>query len=348
MTGKSNSSVIVKHLTQVCSSTNADLLPRHKSSIALDLKSSGGLSLLKTLDLCDVYGKAALITGGGSGICLEFTRKLLGRGCNVLIADLALRPEAEEVVESSISSKNGSRAVFKKTDVSDWKQLGHAFETAIKEFGRLDIVCPGAAVWNPAWSSFWHFDTGVDSVETSSYKTLDINISHPVRATQLAIDCFLRQKLGHGVVVIVTSVAAQTAVLAAPLYTLSKHAISGFTRSLADLEPRLNIRVNAVAPGSVKTPIWSEKLTWIDEEVDSWVPAERLAEVMLSLVRDANNVGGTILECGTDTIRRVEILNDPGPRGRGFSVANFNDGIESAYVSMEKTFGNKRQPYYCD
>ena len=210
------------------------------------------------------------------------------------------------------------------------------------------IHCECDLTVHQAWSSFWHFDTGVDSVETSSYKTLDINISHPVRATQLAIDCFLRQKLGHGVVVIVTSVAAQTAVLAAPLYTLSKHAISGFTRSLADLEPRLNIRVNAVAPGSVKTPIWSEKLTWIDEEVDSWVPAERLAEVMLSLVRDANNVGGTILECGTDTIRRVEILNDPGPRGRGFSVANFNDGIESAYVSMEKTFGNKRQPYYCD
>jgi NAD(P)-dependent dehydrogenase (short-subunit alcohol dehydrogenase family) len=179
----------------------------------------------------------------------------------------------------------------------------------------------------------------VDSVETSSYKTLDINVSHAVRATQLAIDYFLRQKLGHGVVVIVTSVAAQTGVLAAPLYTLSKHAMSGFTRSLADLEPRLNIRVSAIAPGSVKTPIWSGKLNWINEEVDSWVPAERLAEVMLSLVTDANNVGGTILECGTDTIRRVEILNDPGPRGRGFSVANFSDGVESTYASIKETFG---------
>jgi NAD(P)-dependent dehydrogenase (short-subunit alcohol dehydrogenase family) len=97
----------------------------------------------------DPQGKAALVTGGGSGICLEFTKSLLKRGCSVLIADLALRPEAKAVVDSSMSAKNGTRAVFEKTDVSDWRQLGHAFEVAIKEFGRLDIVCPGAAVWDP-------------------------------------------------------------------------------------------------------------------------------------------------------------------------------------------------------
>jgi len=94
-----------------------------------------------------VSGKTALVTGGGSGICLEFTKLLLSHGCNVVIADLALRPEAQEVVNGSKGGK--ARAIFVKTDVTDWKQLQVAFDTALKEFGVLDIVCPGAGVFEP-------------------------------------------------------------------------------------------------------------------------------------------------------------------------------------------------------
>jgi 3-hydroxybutyrate dehydrogenase len=62
------------------------------------------------------------------------------------------------------------------------------------------------------------------------------------------------------------------------MYAASKHAMTGLTRSLADLEPKLNIRVNAVAPGCVKTPFWTaDKLTWVNEDVDSWVTAGQVA-----------------------------------------------------------------------
>jgi NAD(P)-dependent dehydrogenase (short-subunit alcohol dehydrogenase family) len=108
-------------------------------------------------------------------------------------------------------------------------------------------------------SSFWNFNKGADTNESSSFKSIDINFTHPIRTTQLAIDYFIRQKLGHGVVVLISSIAAQMPLLPIPLYTTSKHAISGFTRSLAHLEPTLNIRVNAVAPGTVLTPIWSSE-----------------------------------------------------------------------------------------
>lgn len=96
----------------------------------------------------ELRGKTALVTGGGSGICLELTKKLLAGGCNVLIADLALRPEAEEVVQ-----KDGAhaRAVFTKTDVTDWTQLQNAFEATLKAFGQLDIVVPGAGVFEPVY-----------------------------------------------------------------------------------------------------------------------------------------------------------------------------------------------------
>ena len=95
-----------------------------------------------------VSGKTALVTGGGSGICLEFTKLLLANNCNVVIADLNLRPEAESVVDGS-GSKGKAQAAFIKTDVTDWKQLRAAFEFSIEKFGQLDIVCPGAGVLEP-------------------------------------------------------------------------------------------------------------------------------------------------------------------------------------------------------
>lgn len=285
-----------------------------------------------------VDGKTALVTGGGSGICLEFTKTLLSHGCNVLIVDLALGPDAKVIVEEKAGNK--AKAVFQKTDVTNWAQLGAAFEAAIKEFGRLDIVCPGAGVFEPPWSSFWNLDGGVDNVSTNSYKTLEINITHPIRATQLAIDSFIRQKLGHGVVIIISSIAAQMTPLPCPMYSASKHAMSGFCRSLAHLEPTINIRVSAVAPGVVKTPIWTEdKVKWIDEKEDTWVTAARVAEVMLDLVQKEENIGGTVLEVGVERVRRVEGLNDPGPEGKGFTVTKMGDGYADVYQSIESNFG---------
>lgn len=68
-------------------------------------------------------------------------------GCNVLIADLALRPEAKVLVDKH--STGTARAVFQETDVRDWLQLERMFEVAEKEFGEIDIVCPGAGIYEP-------------------------------------------------------------------------------------------------------------------------------------------------------------------------------------------------------
>lgn len=93
-----------------------------------------------------VKDKTALVTGAGSGVCLEFTKLLLSHGCNVVIADLCLTREAEEI----IAAKNaGGRAVFIDTDVTNWRQLQASFDMALKEFGSLDIVCPGAGIFEP-------------------------------------------------------------------------------------------------------------------------------------------------------------------------------------------------------
>ena len=97
----------------------------------------------------NVKNKTAIVTGAGSGINFSFAKLLLSKGCNVVIADLGLRPEAEELVAQYPLTLSGAKAVFQKTDVTDWAQLDKMFEVAIEHFGGADIVCPGAGVYEP-------------------------------------------------------------------------------------------------------------------------------------------------------------------------------------------------------
>ncbi len=97
----------------------------------------------------NVAGKTAIVTGAGSGINLCFAKLLLEKGCNVVFADLALRPEAQALVSQYPATSSGSKAIFQRTDVTDWTQLDKMFEVAISNFGGADIVCPGAGVFEP-------------------------------------------------------------------------------------------------------------------------------------------------------------------------------------------------------
>ncbi|KAF2104480.1 NAD(P)-binding protein [Rhizodiscina lignyota] len=278
----------------------------------------------------DVKGKTAIVTGAGSGINHRFAKLLLSKGCNVLIADLALRPEAQELIdEYNGTDESKPRAAFAKTDVTIWAELSAMFHACYSTFGALDIVCPGAGVFEPHWSNFWHPPGSTESkdpIDGNTYKLFDINVTHPVRATQIAIAEFLNPSKGEKVsvenpkqIVFISSIAGQVFSLSTPMYIASKHAINGFIRSLAPLETELGIKCTGVAPGIVKTPLWTdhpEKMIMVDEEKEEWVTPEEVAEAMLKCVESPDVPAGTILEVGQGYTRKVEPFNDPGPMGR--------------------------------
>ncbi|KAI9715078.1 MAG: hypothetical protein M1812_006196 [Candelaria pacifica] len=293
-----------------------------------------------------VGGRTAIVTGAGSGINLAFSKLLLSKSCNVLFADLSLRPEAQEVVSAhTLGSPTSGRAVFQRTDVTDWMQLERMFEVAVQEFGVVDIVCPGAGVYEPSFSNFWHppgSSPSIDEPTSNQYTSLSINLTHPIRATQLAISHFLASSpqvspSNPKSILHISSIAAQVSVLTSPIYCASKQAISGFVRSMALLEPRLGIRVTGVAPGVIKTPLWTDnpdKMKLLKEEVDEWVSAEVVADVMLACIEREENVGGTILEVGK-VVRKVEALMDPGPSGKGNTVSNRTEVEEEVFGLLQ-------------
>lgn len=221
---------------------------------------------------------------------------------------------------------DGAKCVFKSTDVTDWAALSSLFTYAKEsELGVPDIVVPGAGVYEPSWSGFFSGDPkGEDS---SRYRSLDINLVHPIKMTRLAISEFLAARKESAVVIHTSSVAGQMPRFATPIYVAAKHGIHGFVRSLGpQLEENFNIRVSAVAPGIIKTPLWTDhpdKLQMIDETKDEWATPEEVADAMMMLVECTDLPGGSILEVGKQQRRLVSITNDPGPpRGKGHLASN--------------------------
>ncbi|KAL4811332.1 NAD(P)-binding protein [Aspergillus unguis] len=263
----------------------------------------------------ELHGKKAIITGGGSGIGLSFAKALYDRGCSVLLADLALHASAQDWLQSIKSHQPSPNVRFHKTNVTDWRQLESAFDVFDEVLGGTpDIVVPGAGVYEPSSNGFW-----ADLDSASHYKVFDVNIMHPIKMSRIAIRR-LRRAQKPGTIVHISSLTAQIPSVVNPLYSVSKQAISQFVRCMAPLEELAGIRVVAVAPGVVDTPLFRDSAKarqHIDMDNDFTLPPEEIVKAMMSLVTSSQYASGTVLEIGDiGGWREVSLFNDPGPQGR--------------------------------
>jgi len=198
-----------------------------------------------------VKGKIVLITGGGSGIGLELAKQCHSVGAKVLVGDLRQTPEAEEW-SAPLSRET---FYFQKCSVDDWASLHALITASVKHFGSVpDIYAPVAGVFEPLWSNFW--DDSEDDIGT--YRTLDINVKHPVKLTRMAIRACLGEKK-PGVVCLIASTAGIRASYLASLYCTSKHAVVGFAKSMGEADPEEGIRVVCICPGLVATRLWTDR-----------------------------------------------------------------------------------------
>ena len=222
--------------------------------------------------MSEFEGKTALVTGGSAGIGLAVVTRLAAAGASVAFCGI----DAEEVRRAEAGLRDhASRIIGRVADVADAAQMREFVAAAVAAFGGLDVVVTSAGIQR--------YGTVEDTPEQLWDEVLDVNLKGVYLACQAAMPELRRR--GGGAIVAISSVQAFAAQDRVAAYAASKAGIVGLSRAMAVDAAADGIRVNAVCPGSVDTPM----LRWAadrfrgersqDDQVADWGLAHPLGRV---------------------------------------------------------------------
>ncbi|KAI9101128.1 hypothetical protein DFS34DRAFT_457515 [Phlyctochytrium arcticum] len=267
-------------------------------------------------------GKVALITGAGSGIGLEASILFASEGCKVVCADL--NEQSGQATVAKIQEKSGSEksAVFVKVDVGKEADVENAVKTAEKEFGKLNIIFNNAGIMHP------QDDDALSTPEKIWDLTMQINVKGVWFGCKHAIEA-MRRAGGGSIINTASFVAVRGAATPQLAYTTSKGAVLAMTRELAVIHARENIRVNALCPGPLRTPLLMDFLNTTEKQ------QRRLVHVPMGRFGEAIEQAYAALFLASDEstyITGTDFLVDGGltaayvtPEGPSKSVAVFKN-----------------------
>jgi len=191
-------------------------------------------------------GKVAIITGGGQGIGRATCELFAEEGASVVIAERHL--DTGQAVATAIN-RAGGRALFVQTEVTDDQSIRRMVGEAVNAFGRINILVNNAGVF---------VLKGIEATVEDWRHVLDVNVMGPALVAKHVVPEM--RKAGGGAIVNLGSISSFIAQPQFVTYNASKGAIANMTRCMALDLAADNIRVNAVCPGTVWTPI-VERLT---------------------------------------------------------------------------------------
>src|SRR5262245_33912453 len=216
-----------------------------------------------------LQGKAAIVTGGNSGIGKAIVLELAKQGANVVI-DYVAHADATEELERRIVAL-GDRAIVVDADVSKVEELQQLVDATVKAFGRLDIMVNNAGIETRT--------SLLDTTEQQYEKVLQVNLKSAFFGTQLAARQMIKQGSG-GHIINITSVHEDWPMPGNIAYCLSKGGMRRLTRTAGvELAPH-KILVAAVGPGAVATPINRATMANSEEmeKLDAAIPLGRMAQ----------------------------------------------------------------------
>ncbi|KAJ5788567.1 hypothetical protein N7457_003557 [Penicillium paradoxum] len=198
--------------------------------------------------------QVALITGGTSGIGLAVAQHLSQANWQVHI--IGTNQERGEAAAASLSNTK-----FHKADVRNYDELASVFDRVFNAHSRLDFVFANAG--KAEYTDFFADQPETGIPPSPGSEIVDINLNGAVYTSYLAMHYFRRSPestKGHRNLILTSSIGGLYPCMLAPVYSGTKHAMIGFTRSIGDRLWAEGIRVNALCPGVVETPLFVEAL----------------------------------------------------------------------------------------
>ncbi|KAF1986895.1 1,3,6,8-tetra-HN reductase [Aulographum hederae CBS 113979] len=214
-------------------------------------------------------GKVALITGAGRGIGRGCAIELGKRGCSVIVNYANSKSSADEVCKIIEDTKSGAKAVSIQADVSKVSEINRLFEESKKAFGKIDIVMSNSGT--ESW----------DKTEEISEEKYDHVFNLNARAQFFVGQAAYKYLENNGRLILMSSIAAGLlGVKDHALYNASKMAVIGMIKSFATDFGKRGITVNGVAPGGIKSDMFTQNAWhYIPGGTPEW-PAEKIEDLM--------------------------------------------------------------------
>ncbi|MEV2223661.1 3-oxoacyl-ACP reductase [Nocardia vinacea] len=242
--------------------------------------------------------RVAVVTGGGSGIGLATVRRFAAEGAKVVVADIDAA--AGEAAAGEVGG------LFVKVDVTDEAQVEAMFQTAVDTYGGLDIAFNNAGISPPEDDSI--LTTGIDAWR----RVQEVNLTSVYLCSKYAINHMLER--GKGSVINTASfVAVMGAATSQISYTASKGGVLAMSRELGVQFARNGIRVNALCPGPVNTPLLQELFAKDPERA-----ARRLVHIPVGRFAEPEEIAAAVAFLASDDssfITASQFLVDGGISG---------------------------------
>ncbi len=243
-------------------------------------------------------GRTAVVTGGGSGIGLATVRRLAAEGARVVVADID--------ADSGKAAADEVDGLFVRTDVTAEDEVEALFAAAVDTYGSVDVAFNNAGISPPEDDSI--LDTGLDAWR----RVQEVNLTSVFLCCKAVIPHMRRQ--GRGAIVNTASfVAVMGAATSQISYTASKGGVLAMTRELGVQFAREGIRVNALCPGPVNTPLLRELFAKDPERA-----ARRLVHIPVDRFAEAEEIAAAVAFLASDDssfVNATDFLVDGGLSG---------------------------------
>ena len=231
-----------------------------------------------------IQGKVAVVTGGCSGIGLATVRRFVAEGAKVVIGDLNAERGAQVVEELGGSDV----ATFVEVDVTDKEQVDALFKAAKDTYGSVDIAFNNAGISPPQDDSI--LDTDLDAWDLVQR----VNLTSVYLCCKAALPYMLEQKSGS-IINTASFVAVMGAATSQISYSASKGGVLSMSRELGVQFAREGVRVNALCPGPVNTPLLQELFAKDTERA-----ARRLVHVPMGRFGEPEEMANAVLFLASD------------------------------------------------